>query len=299
MVAIGHQAALAVEDTRYYRSMLQGERLAAVGQTVAVLSHHIKNILQGISGGGYLIKLGLNNHNEESVRKGWGIVEKNQKKISDLILDMLTFSKEREPYFEENDLNLVLADVHELMSGRCLESEIDLELKLHPQLGPFYFDKEQIHRAITNLVSNAIDAVCLKLREEAELEEEEKMEQTELCPHKEESDEEFTNVPEQKKRGHVRIQSLFSEKNGSVLIIIDDNGPGVPEELRETLFRPFFSKNKSGGTGIGLAVTNKIIQEHKGSVTVDQSPFGGARFVISIPFLTEKPESNTENTGVN
>ena len=123
------------------------------------------------------------------------------------------------------------------------------------------------------------------------------MEQTELCPHEEETGDEIRNKPEKKNRGRVRIQSLFSEKNGSVLIIIDDNGPGVPEELRETLFRPFFSKNKSGGTGIGLAVTNKIIQEHKGSVTVDQSPFGGARFVISLPFLTEKPESSSD--GIN
>lgn len=298
MVAVGHQAALAVEDTRYYRSMMQGERLAAIGQTVAVLSHHIKNILQGISGGGYLIKLGLNSHNEDSIRKGWGIVEKNQKKISDLILDMLTFSKERQPYFEENDLNQVLTDVHELMSGRCLESDIDLDLKLHPDLVPFYFDKEQIHRAITNLVSNAIDAVCLKMRELSEQEQEEKMEQTDHCFNDGEEEEEISSGTAQSNRGHVRIQSLFSEKNGSVLIIIDDNGPGVPEELRETLFRPFFSKNKSGGTGIGLAVTNKIIQEHKGSVTVDSSPFGGARFVISLPFLTQKPDI-PDNDGLN
>ena len=75
MIAIAHQAALAVEDTRYYSAMVQAERLAAVGQTIAMLSHHIKNILQGIRGGSYLIEQGLSQHDENVVRKGWNIVE--------------------------------------------------------------------------------------------------------------------------------------------------------------------------------------------------------------------------------
>jgi len=70
MIAIGHQAALAVEDTRYYSAMVQAERLAAIGQTIATLSHHIKNILQGIRGGSYLIEMGLKEHDEVVVGKG-------------------------------------------------------------------------------------------------------------------------------------------------------------------------------------------------------------------------------------
>ena len=97
MIAIGHQAALAVEDTRYYSAMVQAERLAAVGQTIATLSHHIKNILQGIRGGSYLIEMGLKEHDEDVTRKGWNIVDRNQNRISALVMDMLTFSKEREP----------------------------------------------------------------------------------------------------------------------------------------------------------------------------------------------------------
>ena len=68
MIAIGHQAALAVEDTRYYSAMVQAERLAAIGQTIATLSHHIKNILQGIRGGSYLIEMGLKDHDEDGGR---------------------------------------------------------------------------------------------------------------------------------------------------------------------------------------------------------------------------------------
>jgi len=84
MVAIAHQAALAIEDTSYYSAMVQAERLAAMGQTIATLSHHIKNILQGIRGGSYLIEEGLKNEDNDIVRRGWSIVDKNQEKISNL-----------------------------------------------------------------------------------------------------------------------------------------------------------------------------------------------------------------------
>src|SRR5262249_10593971 len=89
MVAIGHPAGLAIENTRFYNDKIQAERLAAVGQTIATLSHHIKNILQGIRSGSYLIDLGLNEKDEAIVRRGWTIVEKNQTRIYNLVMDML------------------------------------------------------------------------------------------------------------------------------------------------------------------------------------------------------------------
>src|SRR5205085_2793816 len=82
MVAIGHQAALAVEDTSYYSAMLQAERLAAMGQAIATLSHHIKNNLQCIRGGSYLIDEGLKAGDNDVILRGWRIVEKNQERIS-------------------------------------------------------------------------------------------------------------------------------------------------------------------------------------------------------------------------
>ena len=108
LIAIAHQAALAVEDTQYYSAMVEAERLAAIGQTIATLSHHIKNILQGIRGGSFLIKEGLAEHDETMVGKGWEFVESNQLRISTLVMDMLTFSKEREPDLEPGDLNQVI-----------------------------------------------------------------------------------------------------------------------------------------------------------------------------------------------
>ena len=119
MVAIGHQAGLAIENTLFYNDKIQAERLAAVGQTIATLSHHIKNILQGIRGGSYLIDLGLNEKDDSIVRRGWTIVEKNQTKIYNLVMDMLSFSKDREPALEPADLNETVGDVIELMQSRA------------------------------------------------------------------------------------------------------------------------------------------------------------------------------------
>ncbi len=121
MVAIGHQAGLAIENTLFYNDKIQAERLAAVGQTIATLSHHIKNILQGIRCGSYLIDLGLNEKDESIVRRGWTIVEKNQTRIYNLVMDMLSFSKDREPALEPADLNETVGEVVELMQSRADE----------------------------------------------------------------------------------------------------------------------------------------------------------------------------------
>ena len=97
LVAIGRQAALAIDGQRNQQALVQAERLAAVGQTIATLSHHIKNILQGVRGGSYLINLGLKDHDEQLIQRGWGIVDRNQGRIYDLVMDMLTYSTDRTP----------------------------------------------------------------------------------------------------------------------------------------------------------------------------------------------------------
>src|SRR5262249_25322088 len=158
MVAIGHQAGLAIENTLFYNDKIQAERLAAVGQTIATLSHHIKNILQGIRGGSYLIDLGLKDKDDSVVRRGWTIVEKNQTKIYNLVMDMLSFSKDREPALEAADLNETVGDVVELMQSRATELGVRLSWAPCHDLPRILFDAEGIHRAVLNIVTNAIDA---------------------------------------------------------------------------------------------------------------------------------------------
>ncbi|MBN2579799.1 MAG: FHA domain-containing protein [Pirellulales bacterium] len=248
MIAIGHQAALAVEDTRYYSAMVQAERLAAVGQTIATLSHHIKNILQGIRGGSYLIEMGLNEHDEEIVRKGWNIVDKNQNKISAMVLDMLTFSKEREPDLVPADLNGTVGDVIELMQVRAKELEVRLDWQPDATLPELVFDPEGIHRAVLNVVTNAIDAVA-----------------------------------EDEPPGRVTVRTAYDAAGPTARIVVEDDGPGIPADQKELLFTAFVSSRKSRGTGLGLPVSQKIVQEHGGKILVESQPGHGARFTIELP----------------
>jgi signal transduction histidine kinase len=247
MVAIGHQAALAVEDTSYYSAMVQAERLAAIGQTIATLSHHIKNILQGIRGGSYLIDEGLKENEQDVIRRGWSIVEKNQERISNLVMDMLTFSKERKPELVPADLNETVRDVVELMQVRAEDAHVELNFRPGDALPTLTFDPDALHRAILNVVTNAIDA-CDK-------------------------------IPE----GRVSISTHYSSEKKIAWVDVDDNGEGIPPEEIKKLFAAFESRKGARGTGLGLPVSQKILREHNGDIRVTSEPGKGSRFRLHFP----------------
>jgi signal transduction histidine kinase len=257
LIAIAHQAALAVEDTRYYSAMVQAERLAAVGQTIATLSHHIKNILQGIRGGSYLIEMGLSDEDPSVVRKGWKIVEKNQNKISALVMDMLTFSKEREPDRAPSDLNQVVSDVVELMLAYAADLNVELTWRPAAAMETFVFDPEAIHRAVLNVVSNAIDA-----------------------------------AGEVEGPARVDVSTEWAEREGLLRVIVHDNGPGIPPDAMDSLFSPFISSKGARGTGLGLPVSQKILTEHGGRIRVESAPDRGSRFTLEMPAVV--PDTGPE-----
>ncbi|HZL89020.1 MAG TPA: ATP-binding protein [Pirellulaceae bacterium] len=248
MVAIGHQAALAIEDTSYYSAMVQAERLAAMGQTIATLSHHIKNILQGIRGGSYLIDEGLKGEDNDMVRKGWRIVEKNQEKISNLVMDMLTFSKEREPDLVPTNLNDIVGDVVELMQTRAKDAVVALQWHSHDNLPQFTFDPDLMHRAILNVITNAIDA----------------------------SD-------HQEGTGRVEVHIEYAPGDQTVRIVVADNGEGIAPDDLKRIFSVFESRKGARGTGLGLPVSQKIMREHGGNVVVESTPGQGSKFMLELP----------------
>jgi two-component system NtrC family sensor kinase len=248
LIAIGHQAALAIEDTRYYQALVQSERLAAVGQTIATLSHHIKNILQGIKGGAHLIEMGLNEHDENQVRRGWNIVNKNQTKIYNLVMDMLTYSKEREPAFEPFDLNEVVREVVELMESHAAEIGVRLRLSMDETMPRGALDPDGIHRAVLNVVSNALDATEGKNGE-----------------------------------GVVEVRTRYDGKQSVARVHVRDNGVGINREELAHLFTLFASTKGARGTGIGLPVSEKILREHGGEIRVRSQPGEGTEFILEIP----------------
>lgn len=279
MTAIGYQAALAIEDTYYYSAMVQSERLAAMGQTIATLSHHIKNILQGMRGGSYLIDAGLKRSDTEAVRRGWGIVERNQERISNLVMDMLTFSKEREPEKIESDLNETVLDVVDLMRSRAEEMQVQIEFCPDQTMPLAMFDPDAFHRALLNIVTNAIDAAAEAGRQ---TEDSYDQDETFVDPVVNDVDGagiERTGEPEQPaeqpsavtRTGRVIVATSFSPLDGW-LVAVSDNGPGIADEDREKIFSIFESKKGSRGTGLGLPVSDKIMREHGGRIEIADTP---------------------------
>lgn len=256
MVAIGQQAALAVEDTTFYSALVQAERLAAMGQTIATLSHHIKNILQGMRGGGYLIEEGLRTGDAEAVRRGWRMVERNQERISHLVMDMLTFSKDRVPERVPSDLNETIGEVVELMKSRAAEAQVELVWTPRPDLPRFAYDPDLMHRAILNVVTNAIDA----------------------C--------------ERRPQAQVAITVEWVPGDRLVHLVVADNGEGIAPEDLPRIFSLFESRKGARGTGLGLPVSQKILREHGGDIRVESVPGQGSRFYLELPaHLGEQPSS--------
>jgi signal transduction histidine kinase len=253
MIAIGHQAALAVEDTTYYSAMVQSERLAAVGQTIATLSHHIKNILQGIRGGSYIVEMGLENEDVGVVEKGWEIVRRNQDKISSLVMDMLSFSKEREPDPMPSDLVALVDDVVETVRQRAEELGAVIQWERPSDLPRLLFDPVGMSRAVLNVVTNALDAV------------------------------------EGRPAAAVTITARADTEAGLARITVSDNGAGMTPETLAEIFTLFVSTKGARGTGLGLTVSRKILREHGGDIRATSRPGEGSSFVLEFPLRQPEP----------
>jgi signal transduction histidine kinase len=258
--ALAHQAALAVEETRYYQAMVQAEPLAAVGQTIAALSHHIKNILQGLRSGSEILKMGLQDMDAVLLQQGWKNIEKNQGRIYDLVMDMLSYSKEREPNVEATDLNAVAGEVLELLGPLAAEKGTQLVSKLAPQLPSCPADREGIHRAVLNVVGNALDAV------------------------------------EESEQPKVVVGTSVETDGAWVRVQVRDNGPGIAADKLGEIFRPFVSTKGARGTGLGLAVSRKVLREHGGDILVQSQPGKGSLFTLRLPLRSPLAPETTGTT---
>ncbi len=258
LVAIGHQAALAIEDTNYYQSMVQAERLAAMGQTIATLSHHIKNIVQGLRGGGYLIDEGIKGGDMNTVQNGWRICERNQERIESFVLDMLTMSKDRKPNRSNVDLRTVIDEVVELVASRAAEKSIAIRWAPPAAFRIMMLDGEGIHRALMNLVVNALDA-CVD-----------------------------------KPDGSVEI-SLYECKDFA-RIQVRDNGIGIAATDLGRIFSMFESNKGNRGTGLGLPVSLKIAKEHGGTIEVRSEVGTGTEFELMLPWKLNRATTTQESS---
>ena len=247
--------------------LLEAERLAAVGQTVATLAHAIKNIIGGLKGGIFVFEKGMELDKQEYLTQGWGMVKGNVEKIKNLALDLLNYAKQREPDYKRVNPNQIAGDLYRLMLQQSREWGINLVLDLDETLPEIYLDPEGIHACLLNLVSNAFDA-CI--------------------------DVEHAGGPKE-----VVIRTKRAEGGGVEYCVID-TGCGMDEDVKDKIFRSFFSTKGTRGTGLGLMVTRKVVREHGGDLEVESEKGKGARFAIKLPAHpgteeSDPPRSKGEN----
>lgn len=239
------------EIKRLEKELIRTEKLAAVGQTVAGLAHCIKNILQGFKSGMFLVDIGLENNKTDKLKDGWQMIKRNIGRTSDLVMDLLSYSKEREPEYEECFPNEVANDVCELLMETAKQNHIEIIKDFDPSIGKMIIDPRATHRVLLNLMSNAVDA-CL-------------------------FDENTT------KHWAVCLKTE-KEPNHTIRFQVIDNGMGMSDEVKEKLFTSFFSTKGYRGTGLGLLVTRKIVDEHNGSIEVQSELGVGTSFTIRFPY---------------
>ncbi|UCF95465.1 MAG: HAMP domain-containing histidine kinase, partial [Desulfobacterales bacterium] len=222
----------------------------------AGLAHGIKNILHGLKGGSYLVDIGIKRNDTEKLKKGWDMIKRNIGRTSDLVLDLLSYSKEREPEYEACRPNDIANAVCELLKEKAGENQIEIIREFDPAIGEVLMDPRTIHTALLNLASNAIDA-CLF--------------------------DENTS-----KNWQVRLKTAC-ENGHRIKFEVTDNGAGMSEEVRGKLFTSFFSTKGHRGTGLGLLVTRKLIEEHQGQIAVSSRPGQGTTFTMHLPYQEMDP----------
>lgn len=237
-------AGSAIANARLIESNLRKERLAAIGQAVAGLSHYTKNIITSMSGGADLVEQGLRQQQLAIVERAWPVLRRSTRRISHVVQDMLSYSRSREPLRQDCDLREILDDVHASFHELFAQRQVCIAVSIEGLHDPVHVDGNGVYRCLLNLLTNAADAV---------------------------SDND----------GRVEIR-VFLDPNDMLHLEVQDNGPGVPVEAHELVFEPFFTTKGTRGTGLGLAVSRKIAREHGGDLTIEEAPGGGARFILTI-----------------
>ena len=246
LTAIANEAGVAIEYAKLHQASLQAERMAAIGEAVAGLSHGIKNILTANEGGMRLVQIGMDKEDGELLDRGWQIVKRCEKRISDLVMNMLSYSKEREPVYQTTDLNTLVQEIAELVPEMTGRTQLTVDLCCDPELPPIQVDPDGIHRAVLNLATNAVEAV----------------------------------------RSVADPTIAFTTRPGqgahAAYIEVSDNGCGIEDEVLPHIFDVFVSSKGGRGTGLGLAVSKKTVEEHQGKISVETELGKGTTFRIAL-----------------
>jgi signal transduction histidine kinase/FixJ family two-component response regulator len=231
------------------------DHLSSLGLKIGAISHGIKGLLSGLDSGMYLLDSGTAKGQQDRVTEGMEIVKMIVGRIRRFVLDILHFAKQQDLKWEDVDVISFAQEVASAIEMKAEAQGIELISDFDLSLGEFEVDASVVQSALLNILENAIDA-CAEDKE---------------------------------KKSH-RIVFRVQQDPSYIVFEIEDNGIGIDKETRENLFNLSFSSKGTKGTGMGLFITNNIIQQHGGAITVDSTPGKWTRFRIEVPKKpVEKP----------
>ncbi|MEE4266104.1 MAG: hybrid sensor histidine kinase/response regulator [Desulfobacteraceae bacterium] len=227
--------------------------LSSLGLMIGSISHGIKGLLTGLDGGMYLLDSGFSKNNKMQVKEGWEVVKSMVEKIRKMVMDILFYAKERDLKLERIDIRNFSEKLVKELEPKMKSQKIKFMHNFNSGLGELDVDTTYMYSALVNIIENAIDA----------------------CSQ------------DQSKKSPEIVFSVTAHKK-NIIFEISDNGIGMDSEIQAGIFKPFFSSKGSKGTGLGLFVSNTIIQQHGGQIKVKSTSGQGTLFQIKIP----KPEGS-------
>jgi signal transduction histidine kinase len=226
---------------------IHSEQLAAIGLATAELVHSLKNLLVGIFGATELLNVLIQQNEWDSVKEHWNLLADNIKNLSTVVNEVLSYSRTSSITKENVILQEILQQICNFIKPRCNISNIKLSFVCPEEKIILWANREALYNAIMNIVDNAIKV-----------------------------------MPD---GGELKI--ICETEVDSVRIKISDTGTGISEENISRIFEPFFTTDKKRGTGIGLALTKKIVESHAGKIMVESKVGKGSTFIIELPIITD------------
>ncbi|MBN1918203.1 MAG: GAF domain-containing protein [Verrucomicrobia bacterium] len=230
--------------------LIQAEKLSSLGRLVAGIAHDLKNILTSVTGYAQLLR------QPASDDKRALYVERLNETTSmctKMVRDLMGFARQDEVRLEPARLTGLVAEAVDIVRAQAEEAGVEIVCDYDEALGEVPLDRLQMTRVLNNLLTNAVQAMT------------------------------GADAPSQPARP-ARLTVRTRCEEGAAIVVVEDSGPGIPQEILTKIFDPFFTtKPKGQGTGLGLSLCQGIVAAHGGEINVESRPGAGARFTLRLP----------------
>ena len=242
------------DETRdIYHQLLQAEKMAALGQTISGVAHELNNPLATILS--WSERLSQMSSADASLRHGLDTILSESERAARIVRNLLTFARKRQTTRMMVDVNQVVAETLALRAYDLRLTNVRVIDALAAGLPQVFADGHQMQQVLLNLIINAEQAMISA-----------------------------------NGRGVLVVRSWHDVEQEAVVLEINDDGPGIPDEVQPKIFDPFFTTKEVGkGTGLGLTVAYAIVQEHGGKIRLESRPGAGASFYVELPVSGKAP----------